>query len=237
MDNLIELQRQSESIAPDARIEERKAVLDRLDLQPQHVVCDVPAWGGYFARGVSNPGRVICLEPAAGMVNAPGAKIVQSSTMTFAIPSVSVDRVASLVGLHHHPRKQVFAREVARVLKAGGIAVVSEVQAGTSVAEFLNVAVNRYSQRGHKGEFFAAGDLATLMRGGGFVNVTEELVQLNWVFDSMSQLSNYCRALFAMTKATDSELMSAIEGHFAIQQVDGKVCLPWPLVYAVGVRS
>jgi SAM-dependent methyltransferase len=234
--DLIKLHRAAEETAPDARLEERDAALARLQLTDKHVVCDVPAWGGYFSRGVVNPARVICLDPTPAIVNCPGAKVIGSGPLEHSLRTASVDRLVSLVGLHHHPRPQMYVKESFRVLRSTGVAVFSEVLAASPVAVFLNEDVDRYAQRGHKGIFLPVGGLASLLTTAGFQSVVEEVVNLKWRFDNTLQMTRFVMRLFAMVKATDMQVQTALEKCFTITNEGGKVCLPWPLVYGVGVK-
>jgi SAM-dependent methyltransferase len=237
--DLVQLQRQSEQISPDARVNERRAVLERLSLQPQHIVCDVPAWGGYFARGVENPSRVICLDPDVAMVRCPGAKVIAAAPVRLPLPTASVDRVASLVGMHHQPAqiRSLFMLEIARILRPTGVVVMSEVLEGSPVAAFLNEDVDKFSERGHKGTFFAVGGLKVAMQAAGLTNVTEETVNLVWRFRTQPEMVSYCKTLFAMTKATDVDVLTALHKRFAIVVEDGLTCLPWTLLYGVGTKG
>lgn len=237
--DLVQLQRQSELIAPNARFEERAAALAQFILEPTHVVCDVPSWGGYFARGIPDPKRVICLDPDPKMVNCPGARVLMSSAISFPIPTASVDRLVSLVGMHHQSEqfRSLFMLEVARVMRHTGVAVVSEVLEGSPVATFLNQEVDRYSERGHKATFFAVGGVKSALEAAGLTNVVEQTLPLMWRFDTQSQMMSYCKALFAMTKATDAEVLTALHTHFSIVELNGMVCLPWPLLYGVGTKG
>lgn len=237
--DLVQLQRQSEQIAANARLEERTAALAQFILAPEHVVCDVPSWGGYFARGVPDPRRVICLDPDPKMVNCPGARIMMSSAMSFPIPTASVDRLVSLVGLHHQTPaiRNLFLLEVSRVMRHTGVAVVSEVIDGSPIATFLNEDVDKYSERGHKGTFFAVGGVKAALEGAGLTNVVEQTLPLMWRFDSQAQMASYCKALFAMTRATDTQVLAALHARFTIVEQGGMVCLPWSLLYGVGTKG
>lgn len=233
-----QLQLDAEQIAPNARLEEREAALILLDLGPKHVVCDVPSWLGYFARGVPGPKRVICLDRNPMLVNCPGARVMMSAVNRFPLAAGNVDRLVSLAGLHHHAPVILrgFLREVARVLRSTGVAVASEVLAGSPVAEFLNQDVNKYSTRGHKGTFFGVGGLKAALEEAGLSNVVEETVPLSWRFSSLQQMAAYCRALFAMTLATEQEVLEVLRARFMVTEQDGQVCLPWTLLYAVGTK-
>lgn len=234
--DIVTLHRLAEQLAPHARQAERNEALTRLSLQDEHVLCDVPAWGGYLSRGLPNPSRILCLDPNVVMVDCPGAKIIGSGKRTHSLPTGSVDRLVSLVGLHHLSSKQVFVNEHFRVLRSSGVAVLSEVLNSTPVASFLNTEVNRYSPRGHTGTFVEVGGLTTLMTNAGFTSVTEETVNLVWWFANMSQMVGYIKNIFTMVTATDSQVQAALENHFALDVDGSKACIPWPLVYSVGVK-
>lgn len=230
--------RASERIAPDARCEERERLLDLLEIEPHHVVCDVPAWGGYLARGISDPSRVICLDSTAGIVHCPGSKIIQCSMNgRLSLRDGTVDRVGSLVGLHHLFDRSKFLHETYRILRFGGILALAEVAEGSKVAAFLNGPVHEYSYRGHRGTFLKTGELTAMISGVGFSWCSERLVPLQWQFDSHEQMVLYCKTLFQLTKASEDQVARLIEEHFDVTMKGDATTIDWALIYGAGRKQ
>ena len=227
---------------PTARAEERQILIDLLAIEPHHVICDDPAWGGYLGEGligrVRDPKQIICVEPsvtfAAGINNAFTVHRAQQDQIPLA--DASVDRAASMVGLHHLPDKLGFIREMVRVLKPGGRIAFSEVSEDTAVARFLNGAVHRYATNGHRGMFVREGTCRQLLVDAGCTDIRETFHVLHWVFASETEMARFCYGLLGLSKATETQVLAAIHEYFAVEIVDGKVKLPWSLFYCVGSK-
>ena len=257
----------SDPVSPLAREQERQIMIELLGVEPEHRVVDVPAWAGYLAEGITNiadPKQIMCVEPSTRFAAGINKKFDARCTSQLTIPAddATIDRVGSMVGLHHLPDKLAFITECARVLKPDGRIVVSEVVEDTLVAKFLNGPVDRYTANGHKGTFVKPGDLCDLLRAAGFSYVEERFYHLRWQFGSLGDMARFARGLLGLAKATEEQTLQAIRDHFEVDihfkspeafqplrdafeagdtraqmAVPCLVSLPWDLAYAVGVRS
>lgn len=243
----------SDPVLPLARDEERRIMIELLDIKPQHTIVDVPAWTGYLAEGIVNlklvadSKQITCIEASTRFVAAISDKFVKRCAQQVPLPlaDASADRLGSMVGMHHLPDKLAFLREAHRVLKPHGRIAVSEVGADTAVARFLNGPVDRYALNGHKGVFVRPGELRDLLVETGFSHVVERFYHLHWKFPSLEAMSAFCRGLLGLAMATDAQVLAALRDHFAIDEhymLNGdemhtrEVRLPWSLVYATGVK-
>jgi len=227
---------------PSARAIERNILLDLLDLGPDLTVCDAPAGGGYVAQGIDERTRgrcrVVCVEPSENFARAIDPKFQSLIAPLDKIPldSLSMDRVASLAGLHDLKEKTGFLKEAFRILKTGGRFAVGDVMDGTASSRFLNDSVNRYTETGHHGVFLRRGELTSLMDGLGFVDVREQYREFFWTLPDLPTLVDYCRTLFGMVKATPPQVEAGLKRHFAVEVGSTQARLPWSLVYAVGIK-
>jgi SAM-dependent methyltransferase len=229
-------------LCPGARETERRLLIDLLDLRPGNVVCDVPAGGGYVAEGLEALGRnaaVVCVEPAAPFARGIAARFprVVSTLDRIALQPGSVDRVASLAGLHHLDSKAAFAAEAHRILRPGGRVAVADVSEGTDVARFLNGSVDRLSVTGHAGEFLGRGELAALLTGAGFRDVAEREHRYSWVFPDLDVLVVFFRELFGLAGASDRDVRAAVTDDLDVDVTGDAVLVSWSLVYATGSKS
>jgi SAM-dependent methyltransferase len=236
-----ELYDSSDPIWPEARAEERQIMLDLLALEPQHIVCDVPAWCGYLAEGAAkivDAGHVICVEPSPPFAASISTRFTVHCCAQTALPlpDASVDRLGSMVGLHHLPNKLVFLREATRVVRSGGRLAISEVGEGSTVARFLDGPVNACTANGHRGAFVRTGECAQLLEDAGCGNIVERVHDLHWKFDSVEVMARFCRGLLGMTKATEMQVLDTIVDHFNVKMVGSAVWLPWSLIYVVGTK-
>lgn len=226
------------SIAPNAREEERAILIAMLRAGPDDVVCDVPSGGGYVADGIrpllKDPRQIVCVEPSPVFAKGldPAYRVHVGPIDRWPLADASVDRVASLAGLHHLDSKASLFHEAARALRPGGRMAVGDAMDATPVARFLNGAVDRYTTTGHDGRFLQPGELERLLKGAGFVDVVEVHRRYHWRFESAGQMARYCRALFGMVKASEDEVRFALEADFAVEKNGSGVMLPWSLSYA-----
>ena len=237
----VEMYKEADRLAPEARARERELLLDRMNLEWDHVVCDVPAWGGYLAQGIQRPSRVYCIEPTIEFLTDAPYHVIRAHPVKIPLDSGIADRVGSLVGLHHYTLKtrRAVVQEMVRLLKPGGTLVIAEVLDDSAVARFLNGPVNTLSNRGHRGEFFKSGECTQLLTDCGLTDVTETFEDSFWSFDSTEQLAAYCYQLFGMVKAAPGVVWNAIQAHFSFSRAEmsqGMVRLPWPLLYGVGTK-
>lgn len=228
--------------APLARDRERALLIALLDVATDHVVCDVPAGGGYLADGlracVRRPEQVVCIEPSPVFAAAldPYFTVHVAPVDAWPVDDASLDRVASLAGLHHLGSPAALFAEAARALRPGGRIVVGDVRLGTAPAAFLDGAVDRWTTTGHRGRYVRDGELTALLDGAGFVDVAERHRRCDWTFASEAEMVAFCRGLFGMVRATEAEVADALHAGFDVGPSEAGVALPWSLTFAVGRR-
>jgi SAM-dependent methyltransferase len=223
---------------PPARAAERDILLDLLALRPGLEICDVAAGGGYLAGGIERrlggACRTFCLENSRHFLESPPDRYtrLRGSLSAIPLPDASVDRVGCLVGLHHQEDKRRFFAEAGRVLRQGGVIAVGEVAEGSPPARFLNEAVDRWSDLGHDGMFFASGALTELLQGAGFDDVEERVHAYTWIVPDLAALVWYCRTLFRMSRASLDQVEVELRHYLRIDVDAGGAHLHWSLVCA-----
>lgn len=223
---------------PDARAEELRLLLDRLDPQPGELLLDAPAGGGYLASWLPAGVRYLAIEPAQPFFErcptGPDRRRLQNPLDKIALPDGSVDVVASLAGLHHAPDVDAIFAELVRVLRPGGRLGVADVRAGSAPGRFLNGFVNEHNSLGHRGAFFGA-DLAERLRAAGLVDVVDAAVPLRWRFVDVDALVGFIERLFGIDRASGAEIRDAAERVLGIEPLaGGGVALRWELLAASG---
>lgn len=230
------------ALAPAARERERALLLERLDLAPGVRVLDVPAGGGYVAdglRAIEPRAHVLCVEPAAQFAAGIRSDFWRARARVDQLPLAagSIDRVASLAGMHHLDDRAAFLAECRRVLRRGGSLALADAAQSTAVAAFLDGPVDHFSETGHAGRYFARGEAAALLAAAGFSSVREEHLSYCWSFPDLDTLVRFCRTIFGLVRADLASVESALRAHFDLQVDASGARLPWSLTYASGVAD
>ncbi|MEM9233173.1 MAG: methyltransferase domain-containing protein [Pseudomonadota bacterium] len=227
---------------PEARENERAAMIRLFDLGPEDHFCDVPAGGGYLSDGiVARFGRelaVTCVEPAEefGAVIDPAFRVINSPMVDVPVADESFTALGSLAGLHHvEDRNPTFA-EWHRLLVPGGQLGVADVAAGSAVGEFLNGFVDKHTPQGHDGIFIGAHEFEDLMHAHGFDVISEETVSIPWVFPTREAVGAFCKKLFFLETATAEDVTEGIHNAVGIEhdKRNDRWLMNWELIYAFG---
>ncbi|WP_158548418.1 class I SAM-dependent methyltransferase [Parvularcula marina] len=230
---------------PDARENERSALLELLELSATDHFLDTPAGGGYLSEGLAarfGDGLfVTCVEPAKefGAVIDPSFEVINAPMIDVPLDDGSVTAIGSLAGLHHFKSRAPVFAEWARLLAPQGQLGVADVAAGTPTAEFLNGFVDRHTPQGHDGVFIEPGEFSRLMEENGIEVYTEELVDVPWIFPRREDVGAFCKKLFFLETASEEQVTNAIDETLGIQyqaEFDHWL-MNWQLIYASGRKT
>jgi SAM-dependent methyltransferase len=219
---------------PQARKAEFGWVVHYLNLKAGDVLCDVPSGGGYLQGFVSEKQcffnsieTSLCF--ASYNVDGPLNKTYVCSFEHLALENQSVDCLVCLAALHHvDNRPQVFA-EFRRVVTPQGKILIVDVEEASNTGNFLNIFVNKYNSMGHRGQFIDK-QLINMIRNE-FSVISCKSHHFRWVFDNEQAMISFCRGLFGLDKATDSDIMQGIKAYLAPKYKTNHVSLEWRLIY------
>jgi ubiquinone/menaquinone biosynthesis C-methylase UbiE len=226
---------QAMSECPQARALEFKNTIEQVHIPVGSKICDLPSGGGYLwpylpdndlhftAVEVSNYFFQNCLEDQH-------RERVLSELHKVALPDGSFDIVFSVTGLHHIEDRGAVYAEIFRLLKPGGVAVIAEVKQASPVAYFLNEYVHQYSSMGHEGLFLDAADIRLIEKAGFNIN-KNKYIEYGWWFNTVKEMTRFCRLLFALDKVDDESLEQGIKHYLGYEShVDG-IEMAWGLQF------
>lgn len=209
---------------PSARDIEFKTLFDRHPLSARSAVFDIPAGGGYLSRVLPAGTRAVGLELTGDFG---GDLPVYRRDEPW--PLGSFDRGVCLAALHHIDDQAGFLGSLMRGLSPGGLLHIGDVEAGSSIAEFLDDFVGRYNITGHQGTYLST---TVIPAPPGADVMRAESRDVPWHFQDEAALVAFCAGLFGLDGCPPAELLRALERHVGIESSGTGLMLRWRLVYA-----
>lgn len=215
---------------PRARDAEFLAVLEPLRDRLDGRLCDMPAGGGYLAAYLSNGMDYVGIDPSDDFIDAfpLGIRCIKADLTDVPLPDASIDCVVSLAALHHEPDLAAVFREMRRLVKPEGRAVIADVAVNTRPALFLNGFVDANNPLGHDGHFLDH-RTAPLLEEAGFQIADDRLIDVPWQFETREQAGQFCRRLFWMPSLDADAVARAMDHEIGLEEADGAVRVCWIL--------
>src|SRR3954452_13646751 len=212
---------------PGARDAEFRAVLAPLAGR-SGTLCDMPSGGGYLARHLPSGWRYLGVDPSEDFVRACplGVECVPAAITGVPLNDASVDAIVSLAALHHEPDLPAVFREMRRLLRPGGRAVIADATVDTPPARFLNGFVDANNPMGHDGHFLDE-RTAGLIEAAGFAISDDRLVDVPWAFANLAEAGDFCRQLFWMPALTAEAVAVAMDREIGFDVVGSRPHLRW----------
>jgi len=217
---------------PKAREQEFKTALSFSDVSIKNIIIDMPSGGGYLSWYVPEVTELYHIETSAAFTQNENKDTHHPTILTDenSIPfnNNSVDRFFSIAGLHHTPDKKSLFSEIKRVLKPDGIALITDTDEQSKVSRFLDEFVNAHNTMGHQGYYLNNNTLTELNMCG--LKVTrDETISYQWLFDSINSMSSYCRLLFGIDEASQTEIINGVEQFLGFRQTNTGIEMNWEL--------
>ena len=221
------------TLAPEARRAEFEMMVAPLPKRPGLRLCDAPAGAGYLRRYARPSGiDYVAVEPSRAFFDRiarnPDVTALRCPIDAIAIEDASVDCVVSLAGLHHEPDLPAVFAEFRRILRRGGLAVIADVEVGSSTAEFLNGFVADHNPRGHDGHFLD-GSTPLAVRRAGLTVEDDRVHAVEWLFANTMVMGEFLRLLFGAVNATADQVADAATRILGVRRHGAGIALSWPL--------
>jgi ubiquinone/menaquinone biosynthesis C-methylase UbiE len=202
-------------LVPGARRHEFALALDRVELRPGSVLCDVPSGGGYLAdhMPVNLNVRLVAVDPSEVFARTWADKRVEwhlAPLDQLPLADEVVDVLISIAGLHHVDDRLLVLREMRRVLRPGGALCILEVPVGAATDRFLNEFVHSYNSMGHEGRF-VDDEFRTDLATAGFCIQADELCRYTWDFSAEAEMIEFARLMFWLDKANNSTISRGVK--------------------------
>ncbi|MBD2579636.1 class I SAM-dependent methyltransferase [Oscillatoria sp. FACHB-1406] len=226
---------------PLARQLEFKNIISISDLEDNQTVGDLPSGGCYLNNFVKKKVKTISVETSVEFArNAKESEnnltITCEDISKIPLLSETLDRAISLAGSHHLPSQPAFYREVHRLLKPGGLFCLADVREGSGVDGFLNVFVDRYNSMGHQGEFLNQNTTIEL-EAAGFEILYASPIPYTWNFNSVEEMAYFCKRLFYIDRATEQQVIEAIEQYLGYQVSENQCRMNWELFFFKALKK
>lgn len=226
---------------PLARQAEFENIINLAELDNNQIVGDIPSGGCYLSNFVRKSIKTISVETSIEFARNSEERdnnvtITCEDVSQIPLLTESLDRAISLAGSHHLPSKPAFYQEVYRLLKSGGIFCIADVRESSGVDGFLNIFVDRYNSMGHQGDFLNQNTKNDLELAG-FEVVYASPIAYTWNFAVVEEMVYFCKRLFGIDRATDSQILAGIEQYLGYQIVNDRCHMNWELFFFKAVKN
>ena len=216
---------------PEARRQEFRQAIERVELAHGMAVADVPAGGGYLQRYLPSGCEWRPHEPCASFTNHHAAPDDPANAHLLPLPwpEASIDAAFSIAGVHHLEDKRPLFAELHRVVKPGGVFLLSDVATDSAVAHFLDEYVGAYNSTGHEGVFLDERTVRELQDTGWQVESCEQ-VDFPWVFPDLEGMAKFCHQLFDLQRSRPADTSEAITQRLGVSKLPDGVGMNWSLM-------
>jgi SAM-dependent methyltransferase len=219
-------------LCPDARELEFLYPLELASPRDGEVIVDFPSAGSYLQPHLAklcSGATCLAVEHISGYREGEPA-ILEGDWSRLPFPNRAVNVVLTLAAIHHVlGGRPAFYRECHRVLDEGGRLIIADVEAGTRPDRFLSEFVSRYSSEGHEAVFLTRETEEPLLETAGFRVSDYQVREYPWSYPDRATAIEFCRGLFRLDLATDSEIWEALDGYLGLDVGSSGVKMNWEL--------
>lgn len=149
----------------------------------------------------------------------------------------SINIIVTKASLHHlnNEERDKFYKECKRILVKTGKLVFGDVIKNSKEDRWLNIFVNTFNSSGHNGLFFDTSDCELLVKNG--YDVKTDVRTYDWVFNSETEMVDFCKHLFGLDLANDDEIANGINTYLCPFKKGGKIVFEWSLLYFISTKA
>lgn len=204
---------------PNARNKEFEQLFYKITLRKNEVILDVPALGGYLKKYCRTDTEVLFLDFSQSINGVNVVSPYEKWNISL------VDRIVCLAAIHHIDDLDLFLQNLSLHVKPNGFIHIADVGFDSSISNFLDEFVGPRTSTGeHKGRYYdwKKVDFPEVL---SVVDIEERICP--WVFDSESDMAEYCRLLFDLKNVSDKEILSALREYVGVKNNQ----INWRLTY------
>lgn len=204
---------------PHARDKEFKQLFYKVPLRKNETILDIPSLGGYLKKYCLPDNNVIFLDFSQSINNVS----VVSPYEKWNIPEV--DRIVCLAAIHHIKNLDSFLENLSLHVKKNGFVHIADVSISSKISKFLDDFVGSNTSTGsHKGKYYDWKKIKIPKRLD-VIDIEER--NCPWVFESNSDMIEYCRLLFDLKNINDEDLLFALRKYVGVENN----IINWNLTY------
>lgn len=238
-------------IAPEARRQDIENLHAWIQPKPGELSIDLAAGTGFVTQYVPQwtHARVYAVDSSSVQLQTLQERfphpLITTITGSPANPDVldsiadagKIDFVTSFGGIHHivdnegqNNQRKLF-ENIDAVLRPGGRFVAADVGAGTALSRHFEESVKIHCLTGHHEKWLSterlAGELTAHMH---LRHVRSEIVPLQWVFESVTQMALFMKAMHAYD-ISEEEIVRDLTTILGFEEKAGRVMLNWPMLF------
>jgi len=208
---------------PNARNNEFSSLFNRYPIKDNEKILDIPSLGGYLKKYCPEDATVLSLDFSESINNV-------SVVSPYEKWNILVDRIVCLASIHHIQKLDVFLDNLSLHIKEGGFIHLADVSLDSNISFFLDEFVGQYTSTGeHKGLYYNWNSIS-FPKNLSVLNISD--IKCPWIFNSITDMINYCRLLFDLRNISDKEILEGLEKYVGYEKVNNNISLNWHLTYA-----
>jgi hypothetical protein len=208
---------------PNAMDKEFYSLFSRLPIQKNETILDVPSLGGYLKKYCLQDTTVLSLDFSQSINNIP----IVSPYDKWNIPPV--DRIVCSASIHHIQNLDLFLENMSLHLKKKGLLHIADVSLNSNISIFLDEFVGKYTSTGeHRGLYYNWNN-TSFPKNLSVLSISD--IKCPWIFNSITDMVNYCRLLFDLRNISDKEILEGLVKYVGYEKVNDNIFLNWHLTY------